>query len=55
MKVTPQRSYIRNTKNGKQLIVPAKQTFAKVRKKQNEQSKNSEKEATSNEPEPRKA
>ncbi|CAN5203506.1 hypothetical protein BH09PAT1_BH09PAT1_1420 [soil metagenome] len=50
MRVTPTRSYIRNTKAGKQLVVPAKQTFAKLRKKQNEQVKEKD---TKNEPESR--
>lgn len=50
---TPKRSYIRNTKNGKQLIVPAKQTIAKSVRKQNEQSKETVEKETSNEPKSR--
>lgn len=52
---TAKRSYIRNTKNGKQLIVPAKQTIAKTIKKQNEKNKAVPEKETYVESESRKA
>lgn len=53
-RATPQKSYVRQTKNGPQWIVPAKNTVAK-RKRYEKVKSNEQKIDTQNEPESREA
>lgn len=50
----PRKSYIRNTKYGKQLIVPAKHTVAKTAKRRQYEKEQTD-QNTKNEPESREA